>query len=1073
MKKFFLLFPALVLAVVVNAAIPELTKSTPLTLTAESEGFVQSENANELEDGVWINWPGGTIHEGFAKWSVNIVDPGVYTVTLDMKCDNTYKFRACVIDPETGDTIAVGRTAKVHHGEGYANATEDCGQFNLFAREAGEYIIALTDTIQWSEGKVRGMTLSYLNGALTTAPATLIPDDALLSARAWIDKSGAVDSILFTPRGSEGHNLEEWVKWAVEISEPGYYDFTANTYRAGSQKFEITLLNQNESETLISNDNGGSSIGSGNRSISTGKINLAKGIYVLRVRNIYNYAESRLLNAVVTYKGGKAVEVPGTLNIDDVILSDEAWVDRTGEVDSILFTARGSEGHNSANWAKWKVKVTDAGYYNFTANVYRKDGSQKYEIKLFNSDESVEVISNANTSMPTGNASISTGNVNLSEGIYVIRIRNTYDYAKSRLLNVVCTQSATVAIPATLTPTDAILSPRAWVDNTGAVDSILYTPRGAEGHNSEEWVKWQVNVTTAGNYNFIANVCRPNGSQKYEIKVLNSDESAELISNTDESMPSGDATISSGSVNLAVGKYVVLVRNIYDNAESRLLNVLAKYAGGATIDVPATLMPVDAMLSDRAWVDNTGAVDSILFTPRGYEGYNDQEWAKWKINVNKAGVYNFTANVCRPNGSQKYEIKVLNSDESTELISNTDESMPSGDQSISTGNVALETGIHYVKVRNIYNHAESRLLNVVATYLGGARATLPATLDADDALFSEKAYAEGGEIYFSPNPGSQNVYGEWAKWNVNVPATGTFLFTMAVTSTNSQTYKITILDGENEVDSYEKHPSSGDQTIKHYFNLAAGNYAVKVENTYSWSNGHVVSLVVTQPELIVLDEAAETNAVIHDNYRNGNHDIQIIRSIVPGMYNTICLPFDVSSSKLQTIFGSDVELLQMSGATLNGNELDLNFETATSIYRGTPYLIKTSKAVVNPVFTEVEIKAEDGDATGGEGFDVDFIGSFINTTIEGNTSNLYLGANDKLYFSENDVTMKGMRAYFHVKISNALHVIQHARIVTKDHATTAIDEVSQEPKSQKLIINGQLIIIRDGVRYNVMGAKIQ
>ena len=82
--------------------------------------------------------------------------------------------------------------------------------------------------------------------------------------------------------------------------------------------------------------------------------------------------------------------------------------------------------------------------------------------------------------------------------------------------------------------------------------------------------------------------------------------------------------------------------------------------------------------------------------------------------------------------------------------------------------------------------------------------------------------------------------------------------------------------------------------------------------------------------------------------------------------------------------------------------------------------------------------------------------------------------NNKLFFPTVDMPILGMRAYFviHDIPSGAA---KRARIVEDGQVATEIDLVSQEPiaNSQKLIINGQLIIIRDGVRYNVMGTKIQ
>ena len=247
-----------------------------------------------------------------------------------------------------------------------------------------------------------------------------------------------------------------------------------------------------------------------------------------------------------------------------------------------------------------------------------------------------------------------------------------------------------------------------------------------------------------------------------------------------------------------------------------------------------------------------------------------------------------------------------------------------------------------------------------------------------------------------------------------------------------------------------------------------------MRNNYPYSDGHLVSIsAAAVADVLTIDENATDNSVIHNNYRNGNHTIRLIRTIKADMYNTICLPFDVSNSKLPAIFGSDVELKQMSSAELDGNVLNLIFEDATSIYRGTPYLIKTSSDVVNPIFTEVEIKEEAGQATSGT--NADFIGSFIKGVVPDGENNLFLGPNNLLYFSQTATPIKGMRAWFQVKgVPNAMQAIKRANIVTSGQVITSVDLVKDANNGTlKTIENGQVIIIRDGVRYNVMGVKIQ
>ena len=945
MRKLFLLIPILAFALMANAAIPELTKSTPLTLTAATEGFSQSANANAL-DGEWINWHDGTIHQGYAKWRVNVVNSGIFSVTVDMKSLNTYKYRICVLDPATNDTLAICYTEKAdrHTEEGdeepktkiaYENAAlPTLTKLDMFAFDAGEYDIIVTNVIQWSKGQVRGITLTHEQGDVTTAPTTLSPDNAYLSPRAWVDKTGTVDSILFTPRNAEGYNLEEWVKWAIKIPETAYYDFTANTFRASSQKFEITLLNQDESATLISNDNGGESIGSGNKSISTGQIYLAKGIYVLRVRNIYQYAESRLLNAVVTYKGGHPVDVPGTLDIDHVVLSNEAWVDKTGTVDSILFTARGSEGHNSVNWVKWKVKVATEAAYNFKANVYRPDGSQRYEIKVLSDDENTEYASNSLTGMPTGSASINSGCAYLEPGTYTIKVRNTYDYA-----------------------------------------------------------------------------------------------------------------------------------------ESRLLSVQAEYMGGAVIALATDANT--ALPFDEAWFTNcTRTAEFIKFKSSG------SPWIKWNVSTTETKVYDISMTINAPNSHQ---LRVdIYEDEAAEPVASVSESYVTvtdsvGDVPLALGRVSLVGGKNYiVKVTNT-SGSKSEITNLTFAPVVATTVNLPNTLGLDNSVLSARAHLTDGKLYFAPI-GDTNPVGEWARWSVATDHNGLFLFTMGVNSDNAQSYKITILDdGDNEVAFCDLKTNSGAQTLKHYFQLATGNYSVKVENTYAWSHGHLTSLAVTEPNTaITMSEEATDNSAWSAKVNDGNnYDVQIIRTLRAGMYNTFCLPFEVTPNEAKEIFGLDIEIYTLETAVVTDNVLYVTLDPASDIYPGTPVFIKPSHDIVNPIFDDVTFTAAAPSAT--TKTNADFEGTFVKSSLEPNQNILYLGTDNTLYYPAEPTPIKGMRGWFVIHdTSSPAPAIRQMRIVEKTDTTTDITTVEEsDNKAIKTITNGQLIIIRDGVRYNAMGIRIE
>ena len=455
--------------------------------------------------------------------------------------------------------------------------------------------------------------------------------------------------------------------------------------------------------------------------------------------------------------------------------------------------------------------------------------------------------------------------------------------------------------------------------------------------------------------------------------------------------------------------------------------------------------------------------------------------ATWKIQATKAATLQVTLNMESGSSSgHKFQVDVLDADgENVGMLAEPSQSESDGDIELS-GTIRIPAAGNYtVVLSNLTPWSSAKIEGITFSALGGAATDLPATLEPTKAVLSTLAYTEGGELYFTPDPDSKNLVNEWAMWKVNVASNSTFLFTMNVTSTNTQSYKITILDEESvEYDAFEKKPSSGAQTLTHYFYLEAGEYYVKVQNTTSWSNGHVVSLVVTEPDILVLDDNATDNSYL-TTHEDEVTDIQIMRTLLPGMYNTICLPFPVNSiSALQEALGCEVELLQMSSAAIEGSVLTLEFSADGSMYQGKPFLIKPAKKVINPVFKSASIKRLTAGSTSGTA--ANFIGTFIKTTIPEDPNNLFLGANNNLYFPEGgDMPIKGMRAYFAVTGSSGAPVRQ-ARIVAQGNVATEVELINGQLPSEfggnvlrKSIENGQLIIIRDGVQYNALGVRVK
>ena len=729
-----------------------------------------------------------------------------------------------------------------------------------------------------------------------------------------------------------------------------------------------------------------------------------------------------------------------------------------------------SDGSTTDGLAVWKIQATRKCIVDVTLNIADANTSgHRYEVALYDANNALvgTALAEPENSWSHGDKVLGSFEIPAA-GNYTVKLTNDCDYSSTIIEGVTFAYvgGEVQAMPGTTDIDDA------WFSSNGtrADGKITYSNIG-----SGCWAKWNIALADAGTYNVIVNIQNQYG-HNYTVEFLKEGEVTPISVSEGETKYGHDETlypVEVGAIALEAGNYVMTVSNAIGDA--KLLSTTLAYAGGAAVDLskaaPANLLAnADAIVSDDWSIE-----DGKIVHP---ESKAKTGWAKWNVNSADYGNYNVTVNIASDNG-HLVRVEIFE-DENAAPIYTLDETSATqyhtGDQAIDLGNVVLDAREYVVKVSNTGEYSHVQIASIVIAYQNGAKQNIPGSITFTDALLSAKAYIENDMLYFAPHD-CGTIPDEWAKWNLYVANTDIYQFTVNVTSPNGQKYLFLLKDNNGEEVYKLEHTSSlgsGDKSFTTgLMYLASGDYTLEMRNVYPYSDGHLVSIsAAAVAGVLTIDENATDNGVIHDNYRNGNHNIRVIRSIVPDMYNTICLPFDVNSTQLQAIFGSDVELLQMAAATLSGNELTLNFDAVTSIYRGTPYLIKTSKAIVNPIFTEVEIKAEEGSATGGEGFAADFIGNFIKSEVPAGDQNLFLMQDNELFFRQTATPIKGMRAYFHVNVPGAAQAIQRIRIEEAPAITTGINRVDANG-SVKTIENGQLVIIKNGVKYNVMGVKLQ
>lgn len=531
------------------------------------------------------------------------------------------------------------------------------------------------------------------------------------------------------------------------------------------------------------------------------------------------------------------------------------------------------------------------------------------------------------------------------------------------------------------------------------------------------------------------------------------------------------------------GDYTLILTNSTANSGAILEKITLSYEGGAIQNISTstntTLNVADAWFSgctrdnEKTYIQYPSSSTSSA-------------WMKWNIATSETKYYDLTVNI-NTEYAHGFTVAIYEDEEADPIASVTEGSYVNtkGDGlALEVGRVNLVGGKNYVvKVTNAPDGSQAKVTSVVFAPVAASATELPNTLAFADAVLSAKAHITGGMLYFN-EIGDTDPRGQWAQWEVTTDHDGLFIFTMGVTSTNEQTYKITIKDdSDNEIDFYESSPGSGDKTLTHYFALETGSYFVKVENTRSYSKGHLTSLVVTEPEpgdVMTIDEAATDNTswsdkVVADDAVSPTYNVQIIRTLKANMYNTFCLPFRVPDNMCKDLFGSDVEIYTLKEAIVDDNILNLELNKSSDVWQGTPVFIKPSRNIVNPVFSDVVFKRLVPSAT--TKTNANFTGSFVATTLGPDPDILFLAQDNMLYYPQEKIPILGMRGWLVLHDSPAPISPRRANFILPDKMPTAIEIVNGDilplDKTMKVIENDQLIIIRDGIRYNVMGIRVK
>ena len=214
-------------------------------------------------------------------------------------------------------------------------------------------------------------------------------------------------------------------------------------------------------------------------------------------------------------------------------------------------------------------------------------------------------------------------------------------------------------------------------------------------------------------------------------------------------------------------------------------------------------------------------------------------------------------------------------------------------------------------------------------------------------------------------------------------------------------------------------------------------------NALAISKIEITPNAVDETETLTLDETATNNNIV----AKAGVNVTLKRTMAKGVWNTICLPFGLTSKQITTVFGVGVKVAQLDDTNSTGATLKFVDMTDTGMEASLPYLIK-------PV--------TDAPADGYKFVGVDITKDAVNPKEVKTAGNLYfngvynmvdatkevalgynaafLGKNNTVFGAQSNTKMKGFRAYF--AIPNSVKASE-LRVVI-DGTATSIKNIDSE-----------------------------
>ena len=290
-------------------------------------------------------------------------------------------------------------------------------------------------------------------------------------------------------------------------------------------------------------------------------------------------------------------------------------------------------------------------------------------------------------------------------------------------------------------------------------------------------------------------------------------------------------------------------------------------------------------------------------------------------------------------------------------------------------------------------------------------------------------------------------YAGWSGYGTNPPS-------ISILNENNEGMALTALpEGASA-------PGSGSTRYTVYFATDAtpGNYIFKYQSPDN-TNSTIGGLSLIRVDALPFSASGSTN------YLPGTYSkVSVDRPMSSGTWNTLVIPVDMAIPGEWTVKEMD-----------NFSESTLTFKNASSIVAGTPYLVKTTETIDNIIASDVEVKAlsvVNNITKNGLTMKGVYANGYV--PVSDGSATRYVVSGDYMYRVNSTVSIKPFRAYFELEGgNNAREIILNFN--DDFTAINAIDVAENEfgaQKDGKYLIDGKIVIVKNGVKYGTNGQKL-